>query len=118
MKPVIKRADGGVSIVTLVGDADLDEVLAKWQSAHPGEYVSHREMEDSAIPTDRTYREAWTDTTPEPIIDIDADKVSMISAKAAAVIDEEAIQTTLREIALADTERMAASRAAIMNKVR
>lgn len=80
MKIVIKRTDGGVSIMGLDprGDAALaialapehaDTIIAievnQWSSAHPGEYVSHRVMPDEAIPADRTFRNAWADTTPE-----------------------------------------------------
>ncbi|MFA7278643.1 MAG: hypothetical protein WC100_00945 [Sterolibacterium sp.] len=79
MKIVIKKTSGGVSIMTLVGDADPAECIAKWSDANPGEYVSHREMPDDAIPVDRTFRNAWTDTTPEPMIDIDPVRAAQIS---------------------------------------
>lgn len=83
MKIVISRADGGVSVMTLIGDASPAVAIAKWQAAHPGEYVGHREMADSAVPADRSQREAWRDTTPEPVIDIDA-AAALANAKAAA----------------------------------
>lgn len=77
MKTVIKQQDGRVAIMTLVDGADLSEALRKWSDVNPGKYLFHREMEDSAIPEDREFREAWTDITPEAVIDID-----MVKAKA------------------------------------
>jgi hypothetical protein len=74
---VIKRTDGGVSIMRLV-DGDVNAEVEKWKLIHPGEYVSHREMPDDASPGDRTFRNAWADETPEPVIDIDMSKASGI----------------------------------------
>ena len=64
--------------MTLVNDADADEAIEKWKLANPEKYVSHRQMPDSAIPTDRTFREAWADTTPELTIDIDMAKAAYV----------------------------------------
>ena len=74
MKTVIKCTDGSVAVMTLVAGANLDEAISKWKQAHPNKYLSHREMPDDAVPTDRTFRDAWTDTTPELTIDIDMAK--------------------------------------------
>jgi hypothetical protein len=73
MKIAIKTTDG-VQIMTLVDDADLSEALRKWADVNPGKYISHREMPDEAIPADRTFRNAWEDTTPELVIDINMAK--------------------------------------------
>jgi hypothetical protein len=78
MKIVIKRASGGVSIMTLINNSDEAESIEKWKLAHPEEYVSHRSMPDDAIPTDRTFRNAWADTTPELVIDVDMTKARNI----------------------------------------
>jgi multidrug efflux pump subunit AcrB len=78
MKIVIKLATGGVAVMTLVNDSDETEALRKWKLANPEQYVSHRQMPDDAIPTDRTFRNAWADTTPELIIDVDMDKARNI----------------------------------------
>ena len=74
MKTVIKCTDGSVAVMTLVADADLDEAISKWKQVHPNKYLSHREMPDDAVPTDRTFRDAWADTTPELTIDINMAK--------------------------------------------
>ena len=64
--------------MTLVNDADEAEAIEKWKLANPEKYVSHRQMPDSAIPTDRTFRDAWADTSPELTIDVDMAKARNI----------------------------------------
>ena len=83
MKTIIKCADGSIQIMTLVDGADEAVALKHWKLSNPDAYISHRQMPDSAIPTDRTYRHLWTDTTPELIIDIPADAVVLSDKKAA-----------------------------------
>ncbi len=78
MKIVIKCVDESVQIMTLVADADFDTALGKWKAAHPNKYISHREMPNDVIPSDRTFRDAWADTTPELTIDIDMAKARAI----------------------------------------
>lgn len=73
MKIVIKKIDG-IDIMSVIGNSNTSDELRKWQNFNVGKYVSHREMPDDAIPTDRTFREAWADTTPELTIDIDMAK--------------------------------------------
>jgi hypothetical protein len=70
---VIKKTDGSVSLMTLVNGADATEAVAKWRTIHP-DYVSHREMPDAARPTDRTFRDAWEDSTPGLVIDVSMPK--------------------------------------------
>jgi hypothetical protein len=64
--------------MTLINNSDEAESIEKWKLAHPEEYVSHRSMPDDAIPTDRTFRNAWADTTPELVIDVDMTKARNI----------------------------------------
>lgn len=78
MKIIIKQTSGSVAIMTLVEGADLDTAIGKWQQVHPNMYLSHREMPDDVIPTDRTFRDAWADTTPELTIDVDMAKARAI----------------------------------------
>lgn len=77
MKIVIKTTEG-IQIMTLVGDSDLSDALRKWAEVNPNQYISHREMPDNAIPTDRTFRDAWADTSPELTIDVDMAKARNI----------------------------------------
>ena len=70
MKIAIERTDGGVEVMTLIGGADAATEVAKWQAHYPGKYVSHREVADNVIPTDRSKRNAW-----RPDFTIDPTKV-------------------------------------------
>ena len=88
MKTVIKTTDG-VAIMTLVEGADLSEAIEKWKQANLGKYISHRQMPDSAIPTDRSFRHLWTDTTPELTIDIDMTKAAYVPTITPAPTKEE-----------------------------
>ena len=78
MKIVIKTTDG-IAIMNLVGGADFDDALLKWKLVNPGKYISHRDMPDEVIPADRTFRNAWADTTPELTIDVDMAKARDIN---------------------------------------
>lgn len=80
MAIVIKKASGGIAVMRLLNNGDIETCIAQWKAVNPGEYVSHREIPDAAIPTDRTFRNAWADTTPAQVVDIDLAK-----AKAAKI---------------------------------
>jgi len=71
MRIIIKKVSGGVDIMSLVNPAYESSAIDKWKLQYPGEYVSHRSMPDNAIPVDRKFRNAWDDTTPPLVIDID-----------------------------------------------
>lgn len=87
MKIIVSRKDGGVSIMTLQDHAAeanklapnqietiVQAELAQWSKVDQDAVVSWRMMEDAAIPDDRTFRNAWRDTTPEAVIDVDMTK--------------------------------------------
>ncbi|WP_425991395.1 hypothetical protein [Afipia sp. DC4300-2b1] len=87
MAIVIKRADGGVSVMTLLGDAleaansapdHLETIvqaeIAQWQKEDRADVVSWRVIPDEEIPTDKTFRAAWRDETPDLRIDLDMDR--------------------------------------------
>ena len=75
-KIVVKRADGGVSIVIPTGEA-TPELLLRDVLAVEG-YVSHREIDDSQLPEDRVFRDAWTDDLPTDTVDVDIIKAKAI----------------------------------------
>lgn len=75
---LLKRADGGVSVMHLAANGGVETELAKWPVADRQEVVSWREIDISGIPSDRTFRNAWCDVTPEPVIDIDMTKARNI----------------------------------------
>jgi hypothetical protein len=61
----IARGDGGVSIMKILradGDSPtaIAEEVAKWQSTSDVRAVGHWPIKESDIPTDRTFRNAWT----------------------------------------------------------
>lgn len=60
---IIKRADGGVSIGEMLEEVNAEEEVEKWKSGvDPSWLPCTFEVRDSAagIPTDRTFRNAWT----------------------------------------------------------
>lgn len=67
----IQMADGSVAIMQTVGDVTPEECLAKWHPAEQAKVVSHRPVSPDAIPQDRTFRDAWTDTGAEIVHDMD-----------------------------------------------
>lgn len=62
MNILIKRVDGGVSIMALAPTTtDADREVEKWKNIHPGQYVSHRAMAQGETMPPRTFRDAWTE---------------------------------------------------------
>lgn len=115
MKTIIKCTDGSVAVMTLVAGADEAEALEKWKLVNPDTYISHRQMPDSAIPSDRTFRNAWADTTPELTIDIDMAKartiyLESIRIKRNAELSKLDVQATKAQD-IGDTETLAHIRA-------
>lgn len=115
MKTIIKCTDGSVAVMTLVGDSDVGEALSKWGGLHPNKYISHREMPDDAIPEDRTFRDAWADTTPELVIDVDMVKardihLERIRVKRNAELSKLDVQATKAQD-IGDAETLAQIRA-------
>lgn len=76
MKILIKRSDGGVSILNPTMEATPETILRDVQGSRG--YVSHREIDETLIPEDRTFRDAWTDDNPTPTIDVDMEKAREI----------------------------------------
>lgn len=60
MMIVISKADRRVSVLREVNGNDANACVEQWKLAHSGEYVSHVEMPESALPADRTQRDGWT----------------------------------------------------------
>lgn len=59
-KYMITRADGGVSIMQLLDDkATPESEIAKWPEALRLSVVSVEPINIEAIPSDRTFRDAW-----------------------------------------------------------
>lgn len=57
----IERADGGVSIMTIIrDDADVAQEVARWETGSGLTAVSFREIDPSEVPADRSRRHQWT----------------------------------------------------------
>jgi len=127
-KIVITRTGGGVSVMQLVytgmdGNTNIrdgldpkgDEAkqvageIEKYQAIH-NDYISHRQMPDDAVPTDRTYRMAWADTTPELVIDIDMTKAKEIQRDLIRVERKPALEAKdveyMKAMELGDTKKL------------
>lgn len=70
----------GLQIVTLTASAEdplrRAAQLEKWKASYPGIYISHREIAESDLPEDRTFRGAWHDNG--QAIVVNADKAAAI----------------------------------------
>jgi len=64
---VYTRPDGGVSVV-VPGDKPIEELLI---SDVPPDAINPRVVTTDKIPSDRTFREAWTDEHPTETVDVD-----------------------------------------------
>lgn len=84
MKIVIKMNDSSVRIMALHNEAAqafehdpevaVGAEIASWPKQDQTGVESWRAMPDEAIPTDRTFRNAWADTSKELVIDHDMEK--------------------------------------------
>lgn len=80
MKIVHTRTDGGVSITILAKKMTRDEVEEHARILDNREgFVSSRIItDDSLLPSDREFRNAWTDDNPTETVDIDIFKAQEI----------------------------------------
>jgi hypothetical protein len=56
---IYKRADGGVSVLEPFIDLDDDDAWEEFAQKHVPTGLKYKIVENSAIPTDRTFRNAW-----------------------------------------------------------
>jgi hypothetical protein len=75
MKHLIKNKDGSVGIMTTVSD-DIrpEDELLKCAPDYVNSVESHRPMDESEIPEDRYFREAWTHSDDKIYVDIEKAK--------------------------------------------
>lgn len=66
--------DGGVSVVYPTGETTLETVLEQV----PEGALNVRVTDAQNIPSDRTYRNAWTDQNPGEQVDVDLEKAKQI----------------------------------------
>jgi len=92
MNILIKRVDGGVSVMRLINGADAATEVDKWKTTYPNAYVSHREIDELDIPATREFRKAWTDITNETIIDIDLAKAKEVQLTKLRALRDRALE--------------------------
>lgn len=68
-KFLIQKKDNSVSIMNIIA-GDIDSEVAKWPEEVRVDVISYRAIEDTDIPTDRTFRSAWRDELEGEQIDI------------------------------------------------
>lgn len=76
--------DGGLSIVVPATKEAVEKVLGTltdleykahvWERSVPEGAINARYVVDEGIPSDREFRNAWCDTSPEAVVDIDLSK--------------------------------------------
>lgn len=101
---MLKRSDGGVSIMRLLAETDVVVELSKWPVVERQSIVSWREVQPEAVPSDRTFRGAWCDVTPEPVVDVDM-------LKAREIHKDHLRRLRAPKLAALDTEYMRADEA-------
>jgi hypothetical protein len=115
MKRIIyQNSEGGVSVIIPTGELPIEEVAAK----DVPEGVAYEIVEDDAIPSDRTFRNAWTKGN--GTVDVDLTKAKEIAhdmrrqkrAEAFAPYDE----VIAKQIPGVDAAEAEAARQAIRDK--
>jgi hypothetical protein len=72
MKYLIKHKDGSVAVMTTIDDAtDPVNELAKLTPENKEKVESHRLMDESEMPTDRYFRDAWVHQDDKIHVDLD-----------------------------------------------
>lgn len=97
---LLRRADGGVSIVYPVGVVLIEELIEKWERTASASWlplVGWRIADSDDLPTDRSDRDAWSDDG--ATVAVDPARKAAIAAKKLA--DEQAEAKRLRAL-LAD----------------
>lgn len=114
MKIIYQNESGGVSVIIPTGELSIEEVAKKDVPAG----VSYEIVEDDAIPSDRTFRDAWV--MGDCCIDHDLDKCKALGHdKRRAARDEEFKphdEVIMKQIPGADADAAEAARAAIRTK--
>jgi len=60
VKYLIQMNDDTVEIMQTVGTATVEQCIAKWHVSKQSRILSHASIDSSMIPTDRTFRNAWS----------------------------------------------------------
>lgn len=86
---IYTKIDGSVSVVSAAPKAHIENTLQKsltdeeyvnlvYTQSIPSDALNVKQITENDIPKDRTFRDAWCDTTSSTSIDIDCDKAKNI----------------------------------------
>ena len=115
MKQIIyQNESGGVSVIIPTGELSIEEVAAK----DVPEGVAYEIVEDDAIPSDRTFRNAWVANGAAVDVDLDQAKSIGHDKRRAARAEEfkPHDEVIMKQIPGADATAAEAARAAIRTK--
>ncbi len=73
-KIVFKNLDGSCGIITAASGISIEEIAEKDVPAG----LEYRIVDVDKLPTDRTFRNAWTDNNPTETVDVNMDKARNI----------------------------------------
>lgn len=104
MMHIIRRADGGVSILQMLDDADFAEEFDKWKAVADPAWLpaAITIVDDDEVPADRTFRNAWTHDGKTFGVDI---------SKAQEVVKQRLREARAPKLAALDTEFLRAAEA-------
>lgn len=113
---LVKKNNGSVAITSIISNNTIEAEIKKWSQEEREEVVLTREITESDLPSDREFRNAWTDATQESRVDIDLAKakelkLAELRAKRNALLDASDKEMT-RALELEDAEKIAALKAA------
>ncbi len=92
MKYLIKMKDSSVAIMTTIDGHKPEDCLAKWHESNLCNVDSHREIDESIIPSNREFRNAWCDVGLSKGIDIDLVKAKDIQLEKLRVVRDAALK--------------------------
>lgn len=72
MKYLIKNKDGSVTVMTMAMDVTPESCIEKWSEEMQGNVESVRAMDESEVPSDRHFRNAWRHKKNNIVIDMPA----------------------------------------------
>ena len=113
-KIIYQNESGGVSVIIPTGELSIEEVAAK----DVPEGVAYEIVEDDAIPSDRTFRNAWVANGAAVDVDLDQAKAIGHDKRRAARAEEfkPHDEVIMKQIPGADAVAAEAARAAIRTK--
>jgi hypothetical protein len=115
MKKIVYTNDsGGLSVITPSPKWN-ESIEALAEKDVPAGFV-WRIVDEVSIPTDRTYRDAWTDANPTETVDVDLAKAKIIQKENIRIVRKSLLETLDVEYQRADEDSDAEMKSAISAK--